>query len=364
MEKFYLYRQIADSIRRQILQGDLVAGERLPSVREMTKRWNCTIGTIQRAYQELAIQGLLISRPGQGTRIVDQIPPNHQTPLRRAALIHRAEAFLLETLTAGHTPTEVEEAVRQALERWRVVSNSSIATERKSIRFSGSHDLAVAWLATHFEDIAPDFSLLLKFSGSIGGLIALAENNADVAGCHLWDVETDSYNVAYVKRILPAKRLALLTLAHRRIGMFTAPGNPFNLHELSDLTKPGVRFVNRQVGSGTRVWLDATLGKLGIDCNAILGYSDEKMTHSDVAGAVASGEADAGLGLEASARMYGLDFIMLTLERYDIVIPGENYDRPPMPQLISFLSGEIGKQAIATLGGYLVYETGKITWVS
>src|SRR3989304_2541815 len=202
MEEIYLYRQIADAVRRQILHAELKPGDRLPPVREMMTRWSCTIGTVQRAYQELARQGLVVSHAGQGTRVVDSLPSLDETPLRRASLIHRAEAFLLEVLTAGYAPADVEEAVRQALDRWRAVSQAGVAPAGEVLHFAGSHDLAVARLASYFSEIAPGFSLLLNFSGSLGGLIALAEGKADLAGCHLWDEETDTYNLPFVRRLL------------------------------------------------------------------------------------------------------------------------------------------------------------------
>ena len=114
MDKNYLYHQIAESIRQEILHETLCPGDRLPSVRQMAARWDCTIGTIQRAYEELARQGLVVSRPGQGTHVAAAISAAAETPLRRASLVHRAEGFLLEALTAGYTATEVDLALRLA----------------------------------------------------------------------------------------------------------------------------------------------------------------------------------------------------------------------------------------------------------
>ncbi len=301
MEETFLYRQIADVVRREILQGALKPGDRLPSVRTMMTQWNCTIGTVQRAYQELVRQGLVTSRAGQGTRVVEKLPMLNEIPLRKAALIHRAEAFLLEVLTAGYTPSDVEEAVRQALDRWRVVEQEISRPASQTLRFIGSHDLAVAWLASHFSEIVPGYALQLSFTGSLGGLIALAEGKADLAGSHLWDEETDTYNIAYVRRLLPGKAVALVNLAYRRLGLILTVGNPENIHSISDLARPGLRFVNRQSGSGTRVWLDAALHKFQIDPNGIAGYGLETSTHLEVARTVAEGIADVGLGLEASA---------------------------------------------------------------
>lgn len=363
MEETHLYRQIADAVRRQILEGELKPGDRLPPVREMIAHWGCTIGTVQRAYQELAGQGLVISRAGQGTRVVDKPPLHEDIPLRRAVLIHRAEAFLLEVLTAGYSPTDVEDAVRQALDRWRVVSEQAALPQGDVLRFTGSHDLAVAWLATHFAEISPGFSLQINFTGSLGGLIALAEGKADLAGSHLWDQESDSYNAPFVRRLLPGRRMALVTLAHRHIGLIVPYNNPANLQGLSDLARPGVRFVNRQAGSGTRVWLDAQLRTLGIQPAQIQGYSDQKMTHSEVARAVAEGEADVGLGLEAAAHLYGVGFVLLTQERYDLVIPEERMQNPAVQRLIQWLSSAPFRELLSHLGGYDLQAADEIKWI-
>jgi molybdate-binding protein/DNA-binding transcriptional regulator YhcF (GntR family) len=363
MEETYLYNQIANSIRKRILQGELQPGDRLPSVREMTSKWNCTIGTVQRAYQELAAQGLVTSRAGQGTHVVDHIPALDDTGLRRATLVHRAEAFLLEVLTAGHTVEEVEDAVRQALERWRLVSQQVYSPVANLLRFAGSHDPVVAWLATHFGKVAAGHNLQLSFAGSLGGLIALAEGKADLAGCHLWDQETDSYNASFVRRVLPGKRLALVTMAHRRLGLILPAGNPAGIKGLTDLAHGKLRFINRQAGSGTRVWLDVELRRLGIAPENILGYTDEKMTHSDVARLVAEGEADAGVGLEAAAISYHLDFILLTRERYDLVIPEQVFSAPAAQNLVAWLKGKEAWDLFMSLGGYEAQSAGTVEWV-
>jgi putative molybdopterin biosynthesis protein len=363
-EEIYLYRQIAEAVRRQVLQGELKPGDRLPSVRAMMQRWRCTIGTVQRAYQELATQGLVTSRAGQGTRVVACPPDAGGAPLRRAALIHRAEAFLLEVLTAGHSPAEVEDAVRQALDRWRAVAQQPAAPVGKAVRFAGSHDLAVAWLATHFSEIALGYTFEASFTGSLGGLIALAEGKADLAGCHLWDEETDEYNTPFVRRLLPGRRAALVTLARRQVGLIVPAGNPFSVKALVDLTNMKLRFVNRQPGSGTRVWLDAQLRRLGVDYQAIQGYTVEKLTHNDIAHAIAEGQADAGVGLEAAARPYGLGFIPLTQERYDLVIPGDAMETPPIQALLAWLRQPQPRTVLAQFAGYETGHTGELSWVS
>ena len=365
MEEIHLYQKIVSAIRQEILSGRLQPGDRLPSIREMTVEWGCTPGTVQRAYHELVGQELVVSRPGQGTHVVHKLPHgSDDTPLRRAALVHRAQAFLLEVLTAGYTNEEVETALRLALDQWRVISEKPSPAIQGKLRFVGSHDLALAWIAAHFQEIAPHYSLELQFAGSLGGLIALAEGKADLAGSHLWDEETDSYNISFVRRLLPGQRVALLALAQRKLGLIVPAKNPANVQRLADLQKPAVVFVNRQPGSGSRVWLDAAMRRGKIDTGAIRGYDDERLTHSEVARAIAEGEADVGFGLQTAALVFGLDFIPLVTERYDLILPEATYNNPAIGKLAKWLNSTSARLAIAELGGYDTDDTGKLEWIN
>ena len=364
MDKTRLFQVIADSIRQDILRGTLKPGDELPPVREMSVQWQCAPGTVQRAYQELARQGLVLSRTGQGTRVADAALSRPSDPLRRATLIHQAESFLLSVLTAGYTLEEVEQALRLAMDRWRSLSTEPAHVTGPVLRFSGSHDPAVALLAEHFADFAPGYRLHVTFSGSLGGLIALAEGEADLAGCHLWDEETDTYNTSFVRRLLPGQHIVLLTLAHRHLGLMVPAGNPMGITTLADLTRPGLRFSNRQRGAGTRVWLDAQLRAKGISPALIQGYEESVSTHSEVASAIAEKHADVGVGLETAALAYGLDFVPLTIERYDLVIPAELWETLPMQILAGWLATEAAKSAIRDLGGYDTRCTGAVERVS
>jgi len=363
MDTESLYHQIASTVRQDILEGKLQPGERLPSLRQTAQDWNCTLGTAQRAYRELAEQGLVVSRAGQGTHVVENPQVSDDAPLRKANLVHHAERFLLEVLTTGYSSDEVEAAMRLALDRWRAIAQQPQEAEAGVLRFAGSHDPALAWLAAHFPEIVPRFSLQLGFSGSLGGLIALAEGQADLAGCHLWDQESDSYNEPFVRRLLPSRRVALVTLAQRRLGLIVQTGNPLGIRNLVDLARPELRFANRQSGSGTRVWLDTALGQEGIPASSVHGYEYELLTHSEVALAVAEGRADVGLGLETAALLFGLDYLHLTLERYDLVIPAENMETTCVKRLVEWLQSSAARRAIQALGGYETGETGEIRWV-
>jgi molybdate-binding protein/DNA-binding transcriptional regulator YhcF (GntR family) len=364
MDKTPLYTQIADTIRQQVLDGRLHPGDLLPPVREMAEQWGCTPGTVQQAYKELARQGLAVSRTGQGTRVGSTLPaqPPDRTPLRRASLIHQAEAFLLEALGAGYTPAETEDAFRAALDHWRSLAAHAPVAAPNRLRFAGSHDPALSLVASRFPAICPGCTLEIAFTGSLGGLIALAEGKADLAGSHLWDEESDTYNVPFVRRLLPGRRIALLTLAHRRLGLIVPLGNPTGLTSLADLARLGLRFINRQPGAGTRVWLDAQLRRLGIGAEAVAGYGHEAATHEDVARAVAEGQADAGLAIEAAALAYGLGFVRLKTEPYDLVIPAEAWESPRVQALATWLGTEDAREVITKLGGYETVETGQMTW--
>jgi molybdate-binding protein/DNA-binding transcriptional regulator YhcF (GntR family) len=363
MDKTPLYQEIAESIRQQILYGTLHPGDELPTVREMSERWGCAPGTVQRAYQELAEQGLIAGRAGQGTRVASLGHSRDQQFLRRATLLHETEAFLLNVMAMGYTLAEIEQAVRVSLDRWRVLAQEPLDAPQQVLRFVGSHDPALSLVAARFADLAEGVILQLAFAGSLGGLIALAEQRAELAGSHLWDDATDRYNTPIVQRLLPGRRIALVTLAYRRLGLLVPPGNPAGIEGLEDLIRSDVRFVNRQPGAGTRVWLDAQLRLRGIDPGQIEGYDQQVHTHSDVAQAIAQRRADAGLGIEAAALAYGLDFVFLARERYDLVIPQETFNLPPVQALIGWLASEQAQVEIAALGGYDTRDTGQIEWV-
>ncbi len=364
MEQAHLYQQIVESIRDDILSGVIKPGESLPPMRKMTETWNCTTGTIMRAYQELAHQGLIISHVGKGTKVVDNPSGQDQSPLRKATLFNRTEAFLLEIITAGYAPDEIEQSMRTALDRWKTFSTPQEASPANVLRFIGSHGPALAMIAAQYHEANPELTLRLSFTGSLGGLIALAQKNADLAGCHLWDETTDTYNEPFVRKLLPGQKVVLLTLVHRRMGLIFTAGNPLGLNNLTDLAKPGIRFVNRQQGSGTRVWLDAQLHRAGIDPSRIAGYQDEKMTHFEVARAVSRGHAEVGLGVETAALSFGLGFKLLTTERYDLVIPAEKWELESVQALKRWLETPHAKTEINNLGGYDTKETGAVRWVS
>jgi len=364
-----LYLQIVEQIRQQIATGALAPGDQLPTVRGLAEESGYSPSTVARAYAELRREGLAVGQRGSGTRVASHPGVTDGDPLRQARLINLVERALLEALGAGYTSGEVEAAFGLALARWREMHHvqptpsPGVAPSEGRLRFVGSHDLAVELLAGQMRRRYPDIALSLEFTGSLGGLMALARGEADAAGTHLREPGTDQYNVDYVRHIMPGREVVLVSLATRQMGLMVAPGNPRSIQGLEDLRRPDVTLVNRQMGSGTRVLLDARLRQLGIPLTQVTGYGHVASTHLGVAEAVRSGQADVGLGILAAARAVGLTFLPLEHERYDLVIPQEQWERRPVQALMEILRDEDFKNTVATLGGYDVSAMGQIVKV-
>ena len=371
----FVYLEIAEAVRRAIVSGELKAGQRLPPVREMAKRWRCTPNTVSRAYALLAREGLISSHRGGGTRVifgsVGGAAP--ESPgWQWASLVNRAEQYLLEAVSLGQTPAHAESALAAAISRWEemqdragpVTHDGTSYPAAGQLIFAGSHDLSVELLCRLLSEREPPVLVSVDFVGSLGGLIALARGEADFAGSHLWDQATEQYNVPFVQRVLPNRRVVLLNLVQRVMGMIVPPGNPLGLHGVPDLAPPGVVLVNRQPGSGTRVWLDVQLKVAGIDPGSVPGYEREESTHLAVSRAVADGEATVGIGIGAAAAAYGLDFMPLGQERYDLVIPEENWASPEVGALRDVVGSAKFKDAVLDMGGYDVSQTGTVQMVS
>jgi putative molybdopterin biosynthesis protein len=209
-----------------------------------------------------------------------------------------------------------------------------------------------------------NYEVKVTNTGSLGGLIALQEEKALLAGIHLLDEETGEYNHPYIKRILPGREVAVVNLAYRIQGLMFALGNPKQIKKISDLSRPEVTFVNRQKGSGTRVLLDIQLRQLGISSLEIRGYEREMDTHVAVGSSIARGEADSGLGIEAAARSCGLDFLPLFKERYDLVMLKAAHESRLLFPLLKMIKSHEFRGVIDKVGGYDTSETGKTTIIN
>lgn len=228
----------------------------------------------------------------------------------------------------------------------------SLAEIGRTIVAIGSHDLTLDVMAQFLAGQGLGVRLSSANVGSLGGLIALRRGEAHLAGSHLLDPQTGVYNESYVGRYLPGRETRMVTLVGREQGWIVRPGNPMGLATWADVMKEGVRFVNRQRGAGTRVLFDYMMGQMGLDPAGVTGYEREEYTHLAVSAAVASGTADVGLGIRAAARALHLDFIPLTQERYDLIIPEENFHSATLRPLLDLLHNDKFRTVITNLPGY------------
>ena len=274
------------------------------------------------------------------------------TPIRRGAgvIMSLVEADGIALVPRFSEGLEAGSAIRVELLR-------SLAEIEGTIVVTGSHDMTLDVLAIILGQSGG--RLASSNVGSLGGLVALERGEAHMAGTHLLDPDTGEYNVSYIRRHI-TRAVTVITLVHRVQGLIVGRGNPRGLSSLADLAEHPVSFVNRQRGSGTRVLLDHELGAAGISPSDIGGYGREEYTHLAVAAAVASGRADAGLGIQSAATAFDLDFVPLARERYDLVIPTEMLGSAPVSAAIDAIRSPAFAEGVRGLGGYDTRETGRV----
>jgi molybdenum cofactor synthesis domain-containing protein len=225
----------------------------------------------------------------------------------------------------------------------------------------GSHDLTIDILASLIKERSDCKTTIASSNiGSMGGLLAIDKGIAHFAGAHLLDTQTGDYNRSYVDRIVRQTPVTLVTLVHRWQGLMIPKGNPKKIQSIKDLMRSDISLINRQAGSGTRILLDFEFQKAGIDPSTIAGYRSEEYTHMSVAMAVASGRVDVGLGILAAARALDLNFIPITRERYDLVIPTDLLTDERIELLLEIIRSQSFVDQVLAMGGYEVEETGKI----
>jgi len=198
-------------------------------------------------------------------------------------------------------------------------------------------------------------------ANSTDSLRKLACGEVHAAGVHLMDVVTGEFNAPFVRRELSEKPAVLVSLGMWEEGLMVQRGNPGSLRSACDLARRGVRFINREKGSGSRILLDSLLDAAGTDRDAISGYSDEGITHRDVARRVALNGADAAIGTASVAAAYQLDFVPLARVRYDLALLKQYLDDDPVRQLLSTLQHRWVRQQLTLLGGYDMTLSGEIT---
>jgi molybdate-binding protein/DNA-binding transcriptional regulator YhcF (GntR family) len=367
-----LYHQIADQVRQLIAADELKPGDRLPTVRNLAQSLHLNYNTVVRAYLELEKEHIVIARRGGGTVVAANAGDPSIRKIQQRRLSDIVSDNILRVLSLGYSPEEVEAAFYLHLARWREERKAStgtpaVITDRSvqinTIRIVGSHDLALSMLLSLIKQRDDSLEFEITHAGSLGGLIALQEERAHLAGVHLLDEETGEYNYPYIKRILPGRETAIVHLAYRIQGLMFASENPKQIEGLADLQRPDITFINRQKGSGTRVLLDLNLRQNGILVSGIRGYERELDTHLAVASTITKGEADVGLGIEAAARSCSLGFLPLFRERYDLVMPKENYRSSLLSPLLELIASEDFRRVVEQVGGYDMSQTGTTTFL-
>lgn len=235
----------------------------------------------------------------------------------------------------------------------------SVSVGIPDLVFIGSHDYGVN-LALNLLKGRPHVKVINV--GSLAGILAIKRGEADISGIHLLDEESGQYNAAFLRKFNIATDAVLVRGYLRNVGLIVRRGNPKNIKGVEDLLRDDVIFINRNRGSGTRTLLDIMLKdlarRLGKDFSGIIksikGYSNEAKTHSAVAAAVAQGRADVGLGIEAAARMYGLDFIFLHKEEYDFLVRADRMSKQYVREFIETLKSDGFRKELSKLCGYEV----------
>ncbi len=253
---------------------------------------------------------------------------------------------------------DLDEQVREALapqlaaaaEQLAVELRKAAAPVREVPRIHASHDLALALLPARMAKLGHPVDL--QFHGSVAALASFAEGRCEIAGFHCPEGTVGATMWQQYARYLRPRQHSLFRMATRTQGLIVAPGNPKKLRGIRDLAKPSVRFLNRQSGAGTRLLLDWMLRESGLAARSIAGYGNVELTHSAVAAMIASGHADAGLGVEAAARQFTLGFVPLLKEDYFLVTRREFLGQPAFVALLALLKGNGFRRAVRSLPGY------------
>jgi len=231
---------------------------------------------------------------------------------------------------------------------------------KRNLVATGSHDPLLDEISDLMRRTWGDISMSSSHVGSMGGIMAIRRGEAHVAGTHLLDEKTGQYNTSFIKKYFPSGGVRLIECVKRIQGLMVQRGNPKNIRGIGDLTKEGIRYVNRQKGSGTRVLCDYLCRQEEIDTGKIYGYNREEFTHTAVAALIASDSADVGLGIYSAAKLYNLDFIPICEEQYDLLIPDYAWNTTMVQRLIQILKSDGFRQRLEALGGYSLDKPGTV----
>lgn len=224
-------------------------------------------------------------------------------------------------------------------------------------------DMSLDILATYLERSLPNERPLRSYAGSLDSLIAMYQGESDIVSTHLLDGDSGEYNLPYIRKILVGFSYVVVRLLTRSAGFYVQKGNPKALHEWSHLQQPGLILINRERGSGARVLLDEQLRLHGIPATSLMGYENVENSHLTVAGKVARGEADVGIGTEKAARIIdGIEFIPLIQECYDLVMIKKPEHEQWITAVMDIVRSPAFQSELGSIHGYDLSETGTIIY--
>ncbi len=257
-------------------------------------------------------------------------------------------------------------AVPQGLEGYEAGSEVTVRLLKpehelqNTIVVIGSHDPLMDELSDLIHTADPEMNLSSSHVGSMGGIMAARRGEAHLGGVHLLDEADGTYNTSFIRKYFPNGGVRLVECVGRTQGLMIQKGNPKGIKGVADLQREGLRYVNRQKGSGTRILIDYLCKKENIDTGKIYGYDREEFTHTSVAAQIASDSADAGMGIYSAAMLYDLDFIPVCTEQYDLLIPDYAWETPMVQKLIEVLKSDAFRKRLEALGGYTIGDPGTV----
>ncbi len=226
---------------------------------------------------------------------------------------------------------------------------------------AGSNDPLLERAISWFNARNPDQVVVFGNLGSTGGLGALRRNLCHMAASHLLQEGDEEYNFEFANREL-GEMPAIVNFCRREQGLLVRKGNPHNIRSISDLGQPGIRLVNRPLGTGTRLLLEGELKKAGLTGEKIDGYGDEVGRHLDVGLEVLAGRADAGPAIRAVAGLLDLDFLPLRWERFDLMMSKERFFDEGVQRFLGTLHERGFREMAGAFEGYDVSLSGKMVF--
>jgi len=283
-------------------------------------------------------------------------------PSYRVGKQMRVDASDLEaykTRTKGGTASTPKKDLAEPPSQQQYYAQAASSSKR-SLVITGQ-DVSLDILAKHIERHVSNYRPLRSYVGSLDSLISMYKGESDIVSTHLLDGDTGEYNIPYIRKLLTGSSYLVMNLVSRSAGLYVKQGNPKQIYGWADLKKPGLQLVNREKGSGARVLLDEQLRLHGIPYQRISGYEQEESNHMGVAGKVATGDADFGVGIERAAYMVGdVEFIPLIQERYDLVMLKKTENLEWIERLKQVLQSESFHNELRPIQGYDLSQTGRI----